>query len=138
MHHAHRVRVPQRFQDLPHDAHRPRRRHGRLTHLLVQGAASHVFHDDIRALTPHAEVEDADAVTVLQPADGARLTVETRHRGLGADRGLLEKLDGYRLAELDPLGAIDHAHAAFAELFDELPALVDDLADEAIGWLVRH
>ena len=72
-------------------------------------------------------------MAVLQAADGARLALEARHRLGRCGGALVEELDGDDLAELDALGAIDDAHAAGTQLVDDLPALIDHVADEGRG-----
>ena len=79
-------------------------------------------------------------MTMLQPADGARLALEA---GDGVRRrygALVQELDGDQLAQLDALGPVDDAHATDAELIDDFPTPIDHFARHNVARrrLARH
>src|SRR5262249_17033474 len=128
MHDARGVRVAAGLEDLHHDAHAARRRHGVLAHLAVERAAVDVLHDDVGAALVDAEIEDRHAAAVVQAGDGARLALEAGDRLGGGGGALVEELHGDELAQADALGPIHHAHAPGAEAIDDFPTVVDHFA----------
>ena len=114
--------------EAPGHLHRdPQRlRHGQATprQPLPQALALQALHGDPR--TPHgvlADVVDGDDVGMVEGRSGLRLQEEApRALGIG-HRRRVEQLDGHRAPEARVAGAVQHTHAAFAELVVELEAL---------------
>ena len=119
MHDARLVRVLQRLRDLPEDPHRPR--HGqpplRGQH-VEQRAPLHQAHGQEAQALALADVVDADDVLVRDLAREQELAPETGDPfGITPELGA-EDLDRDVLPQLLVARAVDHAHAAEAELPD--------------------
>ncbi len=130
MQHALRVRVGEPGDDLLAELEREP---GRRVLLLEEGVERHPveqLHHQERPLRRHAEVDDADDVRVLQPAQRAPLALKALARlRVRAVLGVQHLQRDVRPAAR-ALGAIDRPRAARAELREHAIATIDDLPDE--------
>ena len=88
-------------------------------HRLLHPLALDELHHEVRVAAALPEVEDLDQVRVLEPREHRRLAPQVLHerRVLGQVRA--QHLDRHRPLEREVLGAVDHAHAAAADLVQE-------------------
>ena len=97
---------------------------------LVEAPAAHELHHDVGLLAVQAEVDDRDAVRVLEPRHQPGLALEPLaafHRR--RQRGVHD-LDRDRAIELQPDAAIDDAHRALGEPLEDLVAAVENFTAE--------
>ncbi len=136
-----RVRFTQRREHLRHDVAEP-----------LLGERPVVAKHDAQVLSLHqlhgdeepavgvvaAEVEDADAVGMVEPAGGLGLALEAAHqRGVFEERRL-EHLEADHAVERQVPGAVHLAHSALADQLFDLEAARDHLADERIALRARR
>ena len=105
---------------------------------LPQALALHALHRDPGApLGVLADVVDRDDVGVVQGRGGSRFLQEAPGAlGIGHHLGA-QQLDGHRSPEARVAGAVEHAHAAFAELARDLEA-AERLASQAGTFRIRR
>ena len=108
---------------------------GRAVEPTVEAAAVDVLQLEERQAVGLADVADLDDMGVLEMRDRAGLGQEPRQRlgpGMGAAQ---DHLDGADAAQHDLAGLVDHAHAAPAQLLQDLVAR--DGGAGAVGPLAR-
>jgi hypothetical protein len=106
-----------------------------LDHHVVQVAAGHVFEHQVVPLAFLAHVIEGHDVGVGKPGHGARLAQKTGARFLAGDPPCMEELDRHVAAQRLVVGAVDHAHAALADAFDQAVAALQ--ARRRIGIHLR-
>ena len=91
-----------------------------------------VLHDEVRgAVVHHPEVADVDDVLVADARRALGLLAEARHHLRPAREVVAQQLDGHALLDDGVDALVDEAHAALADLPDDL-VLVEHLPDERI------
>src|SRR5262249_33899018 len=142
---AARVRVCEPEQHLPDQHDRARRSEpGRVQ--LGQRPALDELHDNVGPPPVNPEIQDGNAVDMVQPADGAGLPVKARYRRLRFRHFLVQEFQRDLFAELHALATVDDAHAAGADGVEHAPAAIDDHPDERVSaflggslwWFFRH
>ena len=86
-------------------------------------------HHQVRRALPHAEVEDGDAVRVIELAHHPRLAIEPRLELAVVGERRVEELDRDELADRNALGLVDRAHRARRHHLGDLVAPVDEAPD---------
>ncbi len=126
------VRGAQRSCHLLDDAHGAHRLDAKLARLqLVEQLAEalaldQLEHEEERAIGQLAEVARRDDVGVRDVTGRDRFTLEPRHDLGCARHRRVQDLERHLLAHVDVLGAVDGAHAAFAQHLDDAVAIGDD------------
>ena len=96
-----------------------------------------LHHEEERAVVGGAEVGDVDDVGVLDARGGARLAPETLDQIGRARVRRVQDLDRHALADLDVLGLVDAAHAAFAAQALDVVAAGEQRPDHARAFFER-
>ena len=109
------VRRVERLGDLPGEVQHARGGQRPFFDQLLDGAPLEQLHHDERLAVVFAELVNRADVRVLQRRRQAGLALESGQPLGGRDRLGAQQLDGDFAAKLEVFGAIDHAHATFAE-----------------------
>ena len=131
-----RVRFPESGQDLRHDLaeallrNRPLVAENRAKVLPLD-----VLHDDVESAVSlvAAEVEDLDAVRVVEPARRQGLALEAADDGRVLQQRGLEHLQADQPVQGEVAGAVDLAHSTLADELLDLEPSTDRLADQRIA-----
>jgi hypothetical protein len=119
-----RVRVREAARHLRHDLHRAQRIDPRSLEHHVQRLAVEQLHDEKRHAAIRIHVEDRDDVLVIELCGGQRFAAQHRDELVDRQTAVLQdELDRHRAIEM-PIDRAEHvAHAARAELLDNLEAI---------------
>jgi hypothetical protein len=134
VHDAELVRLTERVQGVDQDiAHPLDCQRPFLVHHERQVLAAQELHREIEdPVVGPAEVDDTDAVGVVQAARGPRLLVEPCHRLLVAEQMRMDDLDRNGSPKRRLLGLVDAPHPADADDLLQQVAPPDDAADERV------
>src|SRR5205814_4010447 len=127
------VGVVEPLEELAHDVDDARRRHRRLVEELREVGALGVVHHHVAHVVDLADVDHADDVGVAQPAGELGLALEPLEDLGVLEDARVEDLDRERAADLDVAGLVHRAHRALAEAVQDLVAMGEHLADQAVG-----
>src|SRR5215213_5561847 len=121
------VREARGAQDLLDQADRPARVQRRLLgDELLERAATHVLHRDVRRPVPLPAVVDGDDVGVLESRGGGRLAAEALHELAVGREAVVQELQRVVAPELQVLRAVDVGHPARSDAADDPVAAVHD------------
>ncbi len=136
------VRVAERARHLhadPHDLTQCERAAGRahvVSEVVAQVLSRQQLGDEIVGVAVAPEVEEPDDARVAESRQQLRLTTEALEQLAVVGDVRAQHLHRDHRIELQVAGAVDDAHAPFADLFDELVAVREDHA--GIGRAVRN
>ena len=105
-----------------------------LFHILLERDAVDEFHDDILRFTA-AHVVDRDDVRVREHCDGLRLVAEAAAEVRVLGKVAFEHLDRDETVQAVALGLVDDRHAAAADDFEQLVAVVEHFTDHFVHIL---
>ena len=122
-----RMRVRERFRDLAgHAQGLADREVPLLADIVLEGAARHVFHDDVVVAICHADIVDVDDIRMREACCRLGLTLEFIDEFLVLLELFMQDLDGHRPIEKAILCLVDIGHAASADQLFEFIALIQD------------
>ena len=122
------MRVLETGEDLAHDLDRALGRDGAVVEQIGERLALDVLHDEVRRAFVDAEVDQRDAVGMVEPRGGARLALEAIDDAGLVGQHCVQELDDDGAADPDALALVDHAHAALGQQRDDAIAALQDLA----------
>mgnify|MGYP000647625423 CR=1 FL=1 len=97
-----------------------------LADTVLEGAARHVFHDDVVVAICHADIVDVDDIRMREACCRLGLTLEFIDEFLVLLEFLMQDLDGHRPVEQAIPCLVDIGHAASADQLFEFIALIQD------------
>jgi hypothetical protein len=125
------VRVREPRQHLSHDVERARHfEPPLLDEDLVEAAPAHELHDDEGLVPVQPEVDDGDAMRVLQACHHLGLAFEALLALHLVAQRRVHDLDRDGAVEVEADRAIDDAHRAIGDPLDDLVPAIDHLATE--------
>jgi hypothetical protein len=93
--------------------------------------------EEIRASAGASEIVDRGDIRVRQPREALELGLEAPHAALCHELGM-QRLERRYASVVEPVaGAVNHAHAAFAEFFLDSVAVVDYAPGQGVLLLVQ-
>ena len=135
MHHAERVRLAEGAEHVaqhPADARKGQR--ALLGQDVGEVLARQILHDQVEdAVLGAPEIDDRDAVRVVEAAGRPGLVVEAGDRLIVREQVRVDDLDRHRAAEHVLLGAVDTTHAPHTDHFLQEIGAADRPPDERVG-----
>ncbi|HEX4513253.1 MAG TPA: hypothetical protein VH054_06945, partial [Polyangiaceae bacterium] len=109
------VRVLEAGQDLSRDGDGALGANGAVIEQIGERLALDVFHDEIGRALIDAEVDERDAVRMIETRRRPRFTLEAIDDARLVVQDRVQELDDDGTADTDALGFVDDAHAAFRQ-----------------------
>ena len=124
------VGVAQATHDLGNEVQRfPPVQLSPLLHVLLQCDTIDEFHDDILGIAAPGHIIDRHDVRVGQLRDRLGFRVEAAAKILILRQIIFQDFDGHQAVQPMALGLIDHRHAACADAFQDLIAVIQHFSD---------